>query len=175
MGRMARSTTLLSISIRPVVEISGQARPARERVADRLGDGRFAGDGGELGPEPRLHRIEDRLGLGLADGLPCWRREAPDIALDGVEGADAHERLGRDRRRARRLDVEELSSHMRPAERERDRAAFGKRLVGAIAIDLEDSGEAGQMRDWPFMFAIGLIDIGDAGELRPPQRRSSRA
>src|ERR1700733_13841376 len=70
----------------PVVEISGQARPARERVADRLGDGRFAGDG-------------DRLGLGLADGLPCWRSEAPDIALDGVEGADVRERLGRDRRR----------------------------------------------------------------------------
>ena len=86
MGRMARSTDP------PAVEISGQARPARERVADRLGDGRFAGDGGELGPEPRLHRIEDRLGLGLADGLPCGRREAPDIALDGVEGADARER-----------------------------------------------------------------------------------
>ena len=46
----------------------------------------------------RLHRIEDRLGLGLADGLPCWRSKAPDIALDGVEGADERERLGHDRR-----------------------------------------------------------------------------
>src|SRR6202161_3614234 len=88
----------------PVVEISGQARPARERVADRLGEGRFAGDGGELAPEPRLHRIEDRLGPGLADGLPRRSAEAPDIALDGVEGADARERLRRDWRRGRGLD-----------------------------------------------------------------------
>src|SRR6202046_5196064 len=65
----------------PVVEISGQARPARERVADRLGDGRFAGDCGELGIQPRLHRVEDRFGPGLADGLPRRRAEGPEIAL----------------------------------------------------------------------------------------------
>ena len=140
--------------------MAGQARPARERVADRLGDRRFAGDGGELGFQPGLHRIEDRLGPGLAGGPPRRRAHAPDIAFDGVEDADAGERLGGDRRRAGGLDVEELSSRMRPAKRDDDEAALGQRLVGAV--DLEDAGEAGQMRGGPFVLAVGFVDIDDA-------------
>ena len=87
---------------------SGQTRPARQRVTDRLGDGRFAGDGGELGLEPRLHRFEDRLGAGMPHRPATIRAQAADFALDGVEGADARERLGGDRRRRRGLDFEEL-------------------------------------------------------------------
>ena len=54
-----------------VIEIAGQTRPARQRVTDRLGDGRFAGDGGELGLVSRLHRFEDRLHAGGCRALTC--------------------------------------------------------------------------------------------------------
>src|SRR5258707_3491348 len=49
----------------PIVEVAGQARPARERVADRLGEFRFAGDSGELGGQPF---IASRIGPARA-----WR------------------------------------------------------------------------------------------------------
>ena len=48
-----------------VVEEASKAVPARERVADCSGDGRFAGDGGKLGLEPKTQIVEERLGAAL--------------------------------------------------------------------------------------------------------------
>jgi hypothetical protein len=52
---------------------------------------------------------------------------------------------------------------MRPAQGQANLAAFGQHLVAAVAIDLADAAEAGEMSDRPFRLAVGSIDIDDAG------------
>jgi hypothetical protein len=47
------------------------------------------------------------------------------------------------------------------AEGEADVALFGERAVAGVAVDLEDAGEAGKMRDRLRRLSIGRIDIGD--------------
>lgn len=54
---------------------------------------------------------------------------------------------------------------MGPAERQAHRVALGEHRVAAIAIDLQDAGEAGEMGDGPFGLAVGSIDIDDAGRI----------
>lgn len=44
-------------------------------------------------------------------------------------------------------------------------AGFGQRAVAAIAVDLRDAAEVGQMGDWPLGLAGGRIDKGDAGRV----------
>ena len=101
----------------------------------------------------------------MAGGQPRRSSEPPDIAFDGVEAADPRQRLDGDRGRVRGLDVEEVSPRVRPAESQRNRVALGQRFVGAVAIDLEASSEAGQMRGGTLVLAVGLVDIGDARRL----------
>src|SRR6185436_17983229 len=48
-----------------VIKEAGKTIPARERVADRRGDGRLAGDGGELGFQPQTQGIDERLAAPL--------------------------------------------------------------------------------------------------------------
>ena len=100
-----------------------------------------------------------------------------NVGFVGIERGDADKGLGGDRRRRLLLDIVELPPHMAPAESQRDVAAFGKVLVGAIAVDLQDAAEACEMLGRPRMFAVGGIDIGNAwaGGARPAQGRSSRA
>ena len=54
---------------------------------------------------------------------------------------------------------------MHPAECEFDLAAPSKLWIGGIAIDLQDALEAGKMAEQPLGFAVGCIDIGDAGRI----------
>ena len=54
---------------------------------------------------------------------------------------------------------------MRPAECQRD-ATGGQSSVAAIAVDLQRSVGAGEVRDGPFGFAIGCVNVGDAGRIR---------
>ena len=165
MGRMARSTTLLSISIRPSSRQRVIVRPGRERVADRLGEFRFAGDSGELGLQPGLHRLEDRSGADLG-GRPA----APKLRAPGYRVRWRRGRRSSPAPRRRSgpgsggLDVEEVSPRVRPAESQRNRVALGQRRE-AVAIDPEASSEAGQMRGGTLVLAVGLVDIGDARRL----------
>ena len=52
------------------------------------------------------------------------------------------------------------------AEREPRLALVGQRLVGAVAVDLQDAAKAGKMHGGPLVLAVGLVDIGDARRLR---------
>src|SRR6187431_1978268 len=145
-----------------VVEEAGEPVPARERVADRPGDGRLAGDGGELGFQPQTQSIDERLAAPLPRLAAFVGGQAANVGFDGIERSDADQRLGGDRCRRLRLDVVELPPHMAPAEGEYDVAGFGEVLIGAVAVDLQRAAEAFEMPGRPRVLAVGCIDIGDA-------------
>ena len=55
----------------------------------------------------------------------------------------------------------EAAANMRPAEGKLYVTALGEHPVTAIAVDLQDALEAGEMADRPLGLAIGRIDIDD--------------
>jgi hypothetical protein len=72
-----------------VVEIGSEPLDTGDGIADGLRQRRFAGDTGELGAEPRVQIIKDRLGLGLPQSHPFIRRCAACFFLNGVKLSDA--------------------------------------------------------------------------------------
>ena len=132
-------------------------------VADRLGEAGFAGDPLELGRQPGLQGVDDRAAVLAACGEALVGRAAADLRLDGVEPADLLQGLEGDRRLGRLVAVVEVASAVRPAEGEPHRAAgpvAREALEAAVAVDLQDAGEAGQMRRRSLALAILGIDIG---------------
>jgi len=83
-----------------IVEEPGEAFPAAERIADRLGELALLAERLEPGPEPRLQRLDQRPASRLSGSAALVGRTAADVSLDGVERRDPLQRLGRDRRRA---------------------------------------------------------------------------
>ena len=77
----------------PVVEEAGEALPAGERVADRLGEPGLLADEFELGLEPGLERLDDRAALLLARAAALIGGAAADVALDRIERGNALQRL----------------------------------------------------------------------------------
>ena len=136
-GRIERSTTLESNLDAAVVEEAGEPVPARERVADRRGDGRLAGDGGELGFQPQTQSIDERLATPLPRLAAFVGGQAANIGFDGIQRSDADQRLGGDRCRRLGLDVVELPPHMAPAEGELARRRPRRGRVAAVAVDLQ--------------------------------------
>lgn len=88
---------------------------------------------------------------------------ATDRGFDAIELGDALEGFAGDRSGAGLSELVEAPPHMRPAQGQANLAAFGQHLVAAVAVDLEAAAEAGEMSDRPFRFAVGSIDIDDAG------------
>ena len=95
---------------------------------------------------------------------PLVRRAAADLGLDRVQLADAFERLGRDRRVAALGDVVEAATEVAPAEGQRQRSAgalgIGQRIIGDVAVDLQDAAEAGEMANRVLAAATRRIEIG---------------
>ena len=112
-----------------VVEEAAKPLPARERIADRLGQFGLLANQGELGFEPRVESLEDRPALVLPDEASLVGTAAPDSALDAVEFGDAFQRLAGDRRRASGGEIEEAAAHMRPAEGERHGVPLGQNPI----------------------------------------------
>jgi hypothetical protein len=90
-GRIVRSTTLVSISMRP--SSRKEALPAREGVADRLGEFGLLADQPELLTQPRFERLDDRPAPLSAVSSSFVGVAAADLALDSVETGDTLERL----------------------------------------------------------------------------------
>ena len=65
-----------------VVEEAREALPARERVADRLGELALLADERELGAQPGLELGDERTRSFLADGAALVGRAAADVVLD---------------------------------------------------------------------------------------------
>src|SRR5687768_12688048 len=99
--RADRTFNHIGIDLNPaVVEEQGQARPAGQRVTDRLGELALLADKSELLAQPRLKSLDERPAAVLAHSATLLGRAAADLALDPVEGRDAGERFRRDRRRS---------------------------------------------------------------------------
>lgn len=73
--------------------------------------------------------------------------------------------FARDRRGTALGELVEAAPSMRSPERQLHRVASGQCLVAAIAIDLQDAGEAVEMGDGPLALAIGGIDISDGSRI----------
>src|SRR5207244_409839 len=104
----------------------------------RPGQGRAAGELGQVLLEPRLERVDDRPGAVLADVAPAVGVEPADVALDQVQLGDAPQRLAGDRTGgavAGGVQLVEVAAHVGPAEGEGDLAGE-RRRVGAVAVDL---------------------------------------
>ena len=93
-GRMERSTMFGIDLDPPVFEEAAKAVPARQRVADRLGEPGLLADQEELAAQPRLEGIEERLGFFHPDVAARVGILAADLGLDAVEFGDARERFG---------------------------------------------------------------------------------
>jgi len=92
------------------------------------------------------------LGRLLSNRLPGIGRLTADLILDAVQLGDPPEHLAGDRRLARLVDLEELPTAVRPAEREGDGDRIGlesvllagQPLEAAPAVDLQHTGVVGQ-------------------------------
>ena len=72
-----------------IIEEERQAFPARQRIADRLGELGLLADQSELGVEPGLEVLDDRPAFLVTNGAPFLSATATNVALDGVEPGDA--------------------------------------------------------------------------------------
>lgn len=91
------------------------SEPARDCVADRGGKITTSGGAAEGVVQPGAHLAKYRCRPFLAHPQALIQRTAAHVVLDRIECLDAPQRLGGDRRLARRMQVEELAAHMRPA------------------------------------------------------------
>ena len=83
-----------------VVEEQAKALPARQRVADRLGELGLLADELELRAQPRLERVDQRPAALLASRAALLGGATADLVLDAVQRGDARQRLAGDRRGA---------------------------------------------------------------------------
>jgi len=128
-----------------VIEEAGEFGPARERVADGLGEVGFAREFVAARDKPRPEGGKDRRRSRLPFGAALVRRAAADFLFDGVEFADARERLLGDLRFPRDADVEELPSRVRPAGGFENEALLVEFVEAGIAVRLQNALEGFEM------------------------------
>src|SRR5690606_28316208 len=133
-----------------VIEEAAQAFPVAQTVADRFGQRRASRQPSQLFVEPRLQRLDQWPRSRLPPSTARVGRLAADLGLDSIQRADTLQRVAGDRRVPTLGDVVEAAPEVRPAQGEGERTAgaygIGERAVGGIAIDLQDTGEAGEQR-----------------------------
>jgi hypothetical protein len=98
----------------------------------------------------------------LADGAALIGATGADILLDSVELGDAFERFGGNGRRANGREFVKPAANMGPAEGKLHIVALGERPIARIAVDLQDTREAGKVSDRLRGLAIGCVHVGDA-------------
>lgn len=108
-----------------VVEEQGQPLPARERIADRLGQLGLLADQSQLLAQPWLHGLDDRPALLLARNPALIRGSAADRSLEAIELGDALQGLAGDRRGTALSELIEAAAHVSPAERQIHGVASG--------------------------------------------------
>ena len=172
MGRMERSTVLEFNLDAAVAEEQRQALPVIEHIVDGLCQLRLEEWADHLG-QSRFERLRQRYGSGTAGGQPLLRTAAADLCLDGIDGLQAFDYLVRERRARRLVDLDKFASRMGETESELDRAAMaaGERLVGGIAVHLQNPGVARQLSS----DRVGAAPVGKHIGDRRRRRTAPRA
>lgn len=114
-----------------MIQVWPEPYHARERIVDRAGKRRLARQLRQLGMQPLLQVLDQRLGLFLPVPDPRLRRLAPGPGLDRIEVRDPFDRLFGDRRTACLVDVDELAPDVCHA------SDFGH---GAVPVKLVEPG-----------------------------------
>src|SRR4029078_3821462 len=87
---------------------------------------------------------------------------ASDLSLDRVQGRDALQYFGRERRLRQGMELEEGPPHMSPAVCQADRLVdtiTGQALEAVIAVHLQHAGELGEMRSGTQVLSVLGIDV----------------
>src|SRR3954447_16928281 len=155
----------------PVRQEHGETGPVAEHVLDRLNQARSARKLGQGGHQPRFQRVYDRLGLGLPDGASLSGAAAPDPRLDRINLAQGGDDVACERGMGGLVDGNELATGMGQTERELDLGmTAGQPLVAPISIDLENAGEALDLRGEIRHRAPVGIDVSNRGRGRTAPR-----
>ena len=106
-----------------MLEVGSELGQAHEGVADGGRERGLGRQGRQLGGEPGFELVEDGTGVGLAQPDPLLGWLATRRLLHRVELGDAPDRLLRDGRALRAMDVDELAPDVGEAGDLTDRAA----------------------------------------------------
>lgn len=157
-----------------VIDEAFEALATFQAIADGLGERAFLRQFFEPLFQPREEFSDERFSFGLACGAAFVGGAAADVFFDGVKRSDALERFFGDRRRAAFGVVEEVAPPMRPSEGELERdvpaLVISKRVIAAIAVDLQHAFEALERGHGMCSAAPRRIDINHARRLRPIPR-----
>src|SRR5215210_9503085 len=108
---------------------------------------------------------------GLPDGAPLGGAAAPDPRLDRINLAEAGDDVARKRGMGGLVDGDKLATGMSQTECELDLGmTAGQPLVAAVPIDLENAGEALDLRGEIRHRASLGIDVSDRGRGRTAPR-----
>ena len=99
--------------------------------------------------------VEQGPGLVLARRGTAFRSLAAVLLFDRIQRRDPLERLGRDRRALRLVDIEELASHVRQARDLADGTGADESLEARVAVGVHPAGEASQM-------LLGVMGLGSS-------------
>ncbi len=108
-----------------------------------------------------MHRGHDGARSRLTRLLSLVRGAAPDLPLDVVELTDPLDRLGRQRRGMRLLEIIKLASHMGPAAGFLDLVVLVEVVKSGISIGLQHAAKPFQMPPRMFSLAVGLVSKPD--------------
>ena len=117
-----------------MIEVRLEPGHARQGIADCSRQRRFAGDTGQLGVQPDLQIIEDRLCLRLSEFDAAVRWRSTRFLLDGIELRDAPDGLVGDGRTLGSVDVDELAPDMSHAGDFTDTAGTVEAFEPSITI-----------------------------------------
>src|SRR5260370_980772 len=137
--------------------ITQQSIPARQRVANRRGGLRLPRELREDLFEPLSQRIEQRLGLLLADLAALFRRTAANLFFDAIQRTDPLQRFPRYRRSVRLLQIVKLAPHMRPARGLMNEAIYVELIESRVGIGLQRAAKLAKMPLRMFPFAIRRV------------------
>src|SRR5204862_5979284 len=99
-GRIERSTMLVSDLDAAVLEEAFESVPMVDAVADRHGNRRFGGGTRELSLKPGLEIFEERFAFHLPHGMPLITALAADLRFDCVKPGNPPQRFFGNRRRS---------------------------------------------------------------------------
>ncbi|MNV58527.1 hypothetical protein D3C71_1509070 [compost metagenome] len=151
-----------------IVTVAGQRCPARERIANRLGQFRLPGDLAQHAREPSTQVIQQRPGAGLSHLASHVGRLTPDLGFDRVQRRNALQRLLGNRARHEALalmQIPEGAARVSPASRFDDAPTCVDLAVPAIGIGLEDAAVVRKMCLRMFPLAVGRVAIPSRGRL----------